>query len=171
MIRPSLNSSWVGIAIVASLFLASSGCSTKSAPSGTDTPVPGSEFRDGASGSSGSGAPRRSGFDLGTVYFGFDQATIETDAQGILKNVAAELSSSGAAIVIEGHCDELGSEEYNLALGEKRADAVRRYLYNSGVPSNQMNTVTYGESRPAVNGTGENIWRLNRRAELRSNTQ
>ena len=69
-------------------------------------------------------------------------------------------------MTIEGHCDERGSEEYNIALGERRAAAVRAYLYNLGVPNEQMTIVSYGEARPAVRGTGETAWQLNRRAQF-----
>ena len=68
--------------------------------------------------------------------------------------------------MIEGHADERGSEEYNLALGERRAEAVRKYLAALGVPSSQMRIVSYGESRPAVTGHDESAWGLNRRAEF-----
>jgi len=69
-------------------------------------------------------------------------------------------------VVIEGHCDERGSEEYNLALGERRADAVRRYMTDLGVPGGRMSTVSFGESRPAVQGHDESAWRYNRRADF-----
>ena len=71
------------------------------------------------------------------------------------------------AVTIEGHCDERGSDEYNMALGARRAAAVKRYLMDLGVPGARLDTVTYGESRPAVRGEGEQVWRRNRRAEIR----
>ena len=84
----------------------------------------------------------------------------------MLQGAADALRESGASVTIEGHCDERGSEEYNVALGERRANAVRSYLYNLGVPNGQMSVVSYGEARPAVNGTGETAWQLNRRAQF-----
>ena len=71
-------------------------------------------------------------------------------------------------VVIEGHADERGSEEYNLALGERRAEAVRRYLEALGVAESQLRIVSYGESKPAALGSDEAAWRLNRRAEFRT---
>ena len=68
---------------------------------------------------------------------------------------------------MEGHCDERGSEEYNLALGERRANAVRQYLVNLGVTNSTLDTVSFGESKPAVQGHDESAWRWNRRAEFR----
>ena len=84
----------------------------------------------------------------------------------MLEGAASTLRESGASVTIEGHCDERGSEEYNVALGERRADAVRRYLLDLGVDGSQISVVSYGEARPAVNGTGETAWQLNRRAQF-----
>ena len=70
------------------------------------------------------------------------------------------------SVVIEGNTDERGSEEYNLALGERRADTVKRYLVDLGVPSARLSTVSFGESRPAVQGHDESAWRYNRRVEF-----
>jgi peptidoglycan-associated lipoprotein len=69
-------------------------------------------------------------------------------------------------ITIEGHCDERGSEEYNLALGERRAAAVRQYLVDSGVSAGKLDTVSFGEAKPAVQGHDESAWRWNRRGEF-----
>ena len=70
-------------------------------------------------------------------------------------------------MTIEGHCDERGSEEYNLALGERRANAVKRYMVDLGVPSSQLRTVSFGEAKPAVVGHDESAWRYNRRTEFK----
>ena len=70
------------------------------------------------------------------------------------------------SVVIEGHCDERGTREYNLALGERRADAVRSFLTSSGVRASQIDTVSYGEERPANPGHDEAAWAENRRAEM-----
>ena len=69
-------------------------------------------------------------------------------------------------MTVEGHCDERGSTEYNLALGERRANAVKRYLVDLGVPSNSLRTVSFGEERAAVQGHDESAWRYNRRADF-----
>jgi peptidoglycan-associated lipoprotein len=105
-------------------------------------------------------------FAIAPVYFALDRSDITSQYAAGLEAAAQTVRSSGATIVIEGHCDERGSEEYNVALGERRATAVRRYLYNLGVPMGQMSTVSYGEAQPAVSGSGETAWQLNRRAEF-----
>lgn len=106
-------------------------------------------------------------FNIAPVYFDLDKSKIRSEFGSILRSAADELKKTGATVVIEGHCDERGSEEYNIALGERRAVAVRKYLYNLGVPMAQMSVISYGEARPAVSGTGETAWQLNRRAEFR----
>jgi len=100
------------------------------------------------------------------IYFDFDEYAIKSDYEMVLQNGAMGLRESGISITIEGHTDERGSDEYNLALGERRAGAVRRYLLDLGVDGSQITTISYGESRPAVSGTGETAWQLNRRAEF-----
>jgi len=101
------------------------------------------------------------------VYFDFDKSNIRPDAVPVLKDAASELSSNGQKVLIEGHTDNRGSEEYNLALGERRASSVRRYLSNLGVPMGQMTIVSYGEIRPAANGNTEAAWALNRRCNFK----
>lgn len=155
--------------IAISLAIAVSGCAGNSTQEAAepDDSVVGGEFRDGSAetGSlSNSTAP--SGFDVGTVYFALNESAISPDAQEVLNRAGAELKEAGTQVVIEGHCDELGSDEYNLALGERRAQAVEKYLYNVGVSLDQMETVSYGESKPAVRGSGERAWQLNRRAVI-----
>ncbi len=105
---------------------------------------------------------------LGTAYFDFDRSEIRDDMRDVLKANAEALKASDAVAVIEGHADERGSEEYNLALGERRAEAVRRYLSALGVSDSQMRIVSYGESKPAAMGHDESAWSLNRRAEFRT---
>lgn len=105
-------------------------------------------------------------FAIAPVYFALDRSDISSQYAAGLEAAAQTVRESGATIVIEGHCDERGSEEYNVALGERRATAVRRYLYNLGIPMGQMSTVSYGEAQPAVSGSGETAWQLNRRAEF-----
>ena len=105
--------------------------------------------------------------DLGTVYFDFDSSGIRSDARTVLKKNAESLRASGANVTIEGHCDERGDEEYNLALGERRANAVKSYLTDLGVSSGQLRTISYGESKPAAVGKDESAWQWNRRAEFK----
>ena len=72
--------------------------------------------------------------------------------------------NSNINVIIEGHCDERGTREYNLALGAKRANSVKSYLTSSGINSSRIATISYGKERPVVQGTGRNVWRENRRA-------
>jgi peptidoglycan-associated lipoprotein len=105
--------------------------------------------------------------DVKTVYFDFDKSDIRADARDILKGNAEVIGKAeGATITVEGHCDERGSTEYNLALGERRANAVKGYLVDLGVPSSRLRTVSFGEDRPAVQGHDESAWRYNRRADF-----
>ncbi|WP_456379947.1 peptidoglycan-associated lipoprotein Pal [Thiolapillus sp.] len=101
------------------------------------------------------------------VYFDFDTAEIRPEYVATLRAHAEYLVNSPAArLVIEGHCDERGSREYNIALGERRADAVKSFLEAEGVSPVQLETVSYGEERPVDLGHNEDAWAKNRRAEL-----
>ena len=104
--------------------------------------------------------------DLGVVYFDFERSEIRADARPILRNNATDLKNVEGRVTVEGHTDERGSEEYNLALGERRANAVRKYLVNLGVSSSDLRVVSYGEAKPAARGHDESAWRWNRRAEF-----
>jgi peptidoglycan-associated lipoprotein len=107
--------------------------------------------------------------DLQTIYFDFDRSDIRPDARDALRANADEIKKTTGIVTIEGHTDERGSSEYNLALGERRANAAKRYLVDLGVGSSQLNTVSFGEDRPAVQGHDESAWRYNRRAEFVGN--
>ena len=99
-----------------------------------------------------------------TVYFGFDSADLSGKAQATLDRQAAFLNVNPALVVIvEGHADERGTREYNLALGDRRATAVRDYLLAKGLNSARIRTVSYGKERPAVSGSNEDAWEKNRR--------
>jgi peptidoglycan-associated lipoprotein len=101
------------------------------------------------------------------VYFDFDSSAIRDDALPALRAHADYLASNSQVnFTLEGHADERGTREYNLALGERRADAVRRMLIANGVSPAQVRVVSYGEERPAVLGHDESAWSMNRRAEL-----
>lgn len=104
---------------------------------------------------------------IGTqVFFGFDSAVLSDKAQATLDRQAAFLTSNPALrITIEGHCDERGTREYNLALGERRASASRDYLVAKGVDPARIRTVSYGKERPAVVGSNAAAWAKNRRSE------
>lgn len=101
-------------------------------------------------------------------YFDFDQAVIQADAFEDLSAHAKYLAAyPDARLVLEGHADERGTREYNMALGERRAKAVSRFLAVQGAGSNQIEVVSYGEERPAMMGHDEGSWAQNRRVELK----
>jgi peptidoglycan-associated lipoprotein len=100
-----------------------------------------------------------------SVYFGFDSSELTAKAQAILDRQAAFLNVNPTMVVIiEGHADERGTREYNLALGDRRAVAVRDYLLAKGLNAARVRTVSYGKERPAVSGSTEGSWEFNRRA-------
>lgn len=102
-----------------------------------------------------------------TFYFGYDQAVLKPADLAALEMHAQILRRNpSASIVLEGHCDERGTREYNLALGERRADSVRSFLTSAGVSARQIETVSYGEEQPADPGHNDSAWQLNRRAVL-----
>ena len=99
------------------------------------------------------------------VFFGYDSAELDSDAQELLQDQVAWLKQhSSVNVSIEGHCDERGTREYNLALGEKRAQAVKNYLISLGVAATRVGAVSYGKERPAVIGSSEAAWGQNRRS-------
>ena len=99
------------------------------------------------------------------VFFDTDSAELRPDAQATLGEIGAWLiKHPDKSVTIEGHCDERGTREYNLALGERRATAVASYLAAVGVEPSRMQTVSYGKERPAADGSNESAWALNRRA-------
>lgn len=101
------------------------------------------------------------------VYFDFDRSEIRSESIATLRAHADYLlANGGVAVTIEGHCDERGSREYNIGLGERRATAIKRFLEAEGVASSQINTISYGEERPADPGHGEAAWAMNRRGVL-----
>jgi len=102
-----------------------------------------------------------------TVYFAFDSSHIEEENRSIIEAHAQWLADHpGASVTLEGHADERGTREYNVALGERRANAVRQLLALTGASGGQINTISYGEERPAVEGHDESAWRFNRRVEI-----
>ncbi|EGD57951.1 OmpA/MotB [Novosphingobium nitrogenifigens DSM 19370] len=100
-----------------------------------------------------------------TIHFELDKYNVDTESQGILQSQAQWLAKyPGKKITIEGHCDERGTREYNLALGERRANAAKTYLVGLGVDASRINTVSYGKERPIALGSDEASWAKNRRA-------
>ena len=101
------------------------------------------------------------------IYFDFDRAEIKPEDRRIIQAHAEYLVANGSArVILEGHTDERGSREYNMGLGERRANAVRSLLTLQGVSSGQVQTVSFGEERPVAMGQNEESWRLNRRVEI-----
>jgi peptidoglycan-associated lipoprotein len=101
------------------------------------------------------------------AFFAFDESTLDADAQEALRRSATWLRAHpGYRLRVEGHCDERGTEQYNLALGDRRASTAETYLIALGVLPNRISTVSYGESRPFEEGANEAAWAQNRRAHL-----
>ncbi len=106
-------------------------------------------------------------YGLQTIYFDFDSSAIRSDAMATLKSNAENIKKvPGKMIQIAGHCDSRGTQEYNLALGERRALAVRAFLMQCGLPGDRLTTISYGAESPAVPGNNEGAWAKNRRAEF-----
>jgi len=103
--------------------------------------------------------------DLSRIYFEFDRAELSAEAREILNKVAQVLKASPKkSLTIEGNCDDRGTNEYNLALGQQRADAAARYLQTLGVDRKRIKTISYGEERPICTEPTEACWRKNRNA-------
>jgi len=102
-----------------------------------------------------------------SVFFEFDSATLSQEAKDKLSVVGTVLAKYPALKVrIEGNCDERGSEQYNLALGQRRADAAKRYLASMGAHGNQLTAISFGDQKPKATGHDEEAWRQNRRDDL-----
>ncbi|RMH52016.1 MAG: peptidoglycan-associated lipoprotein Pal [Zetaproteobacteria bacterium] len=115
----------------------------------------------------GSGASEVARPTTNSIYFAFDSAAIDAAGLAVLDRHAAWLRAHpGVSVTIEGNCDERGSREYNLALGQQRADAVRAHLIAQGVDGSRIDTVSFGEERPVCTGSGEACWAQNRRADI-----
>jgi len=100
------------------------------------------------------------------VHFDFDRSSLRSDAKTELDTQLSCFQSLSGQIRVEGHCDERGTVDYNLALGQRRADTVRQYLVGAGVAGSKVNTTSFGEERPLDRGHSEDAWAKNRRAEL-----
>ena len=137
--------------------------------------APGEVRIGGLSGSSASGSLGGAGGSAGTVvsaqdtvlYFDFDLSSLTPQSRAALTRIAAALRTTDSNIRVEGHADERGTREYNIALGERRAKAVSDFLVLQGVSASRIETISYGEERPANSGTGERSWSLNRRVEIK----
>lgn len=105
------------------------------------------------------------------VYFDFDSAVLRSDAQSTLRDKAQWLEANRdlTSLVIEGHCDERGTDAYNMALGARRADAVKKFMVDMGLSPERFQTLSYGEERPVDSGHNEEAWSKNRRADFKVN--
>jgi peptidoglycan-associated lipoprotein len=154
------------------------GCATPDANKGESAAGKGAQVEDHsgaqASGAQDAGAFKGNPLDdpnspLATrvVYFDFDSSAIKDAARATIDAHAAYLSAHpGAKVVLEGHCDERGTRQYNIALGERRGKAVAQLMKLQGASSDQMSVISYGEERPAATGHDESAWSLNRRVEI-----
>lgn len=105
--------------------------------------------------------------EFAPVYFGFDSTVVPQGEVGKIDAVAQHLeANANRVVVVEGNCDERGSNEYNMALGENRAGIIRNYLVQSGIDASRIQTRSYGEEKPAVDGHDEGAWALNRRGDF-----
>ncbi|PID80090.1 peptidoglycan-associated lipoprotein [bacterium DOLJORAL78_65_58] len=105
-------------------------------------------------------------YGVGDIFFAFDKYDLDREAMSILSANARALREADVVVMISGHCDERGTVEYNMALGEKRALAVRDYLVSLGVPARNLRTTSYGKSKPFAWGHNEAAWAKNRRAHF-----
>ena len=138
--------------------------------SGTDTTVTGAADSDTTTAAAGAEHPLddpASALGARTIYFELDSSEVSESERITIEAHAQYLSEhSGASITLEGHADERGAREYNIALGEQRANAVRQLMTLLGAASPQIRTISYGEERPTADGHEESAWQLNRRVEI-----
>ncbi len=162
--------------IIATALLATAGCAKKRPavlpPAPVDTAGGLDQNAGGQTGGDvggavvpGSNADFTRSVSSNTINFGLDQIDVDSTARAILDSQAAWLARyPNVRITIEGHCDERGTREYNLALGDRRANAAKNYLAARGVSADRMSTISYGSERPAAVGSDEGSWAQNRRA-------
>jgi len=163
--RASIARFTTAVAVV--IAMGAIGCANKPKPT-TETTKTDSEWKEAPSSPRDSASGMGKKLDLTTIYFDFDKYDIRADQRDAAKANAAKVKGMTGNVVIEGNTDERGSEEYNLALGERRASTVKRYFVDSGVPAARLSTVSFGESRPAVQGHDESAWKYNRRVDFSS---
>jgi peptidoglycan-associated lipoprotein len=156
---------------IGAIALGSTGCASKQAGTADDSTGQGagtgSEFDDGSLGED-SPVSTSTIADLASVYFDYDKSAIRSDAAEALRGNASVIKANAdwGQVTIEGNTDERGSEEYNLALGERRAMAVKRYLVDLGVSNKRLLTVSFGVAKPAVRGHDVSAYRYNRRSDF-----
>jgi len=174
-----LKNRWITVAALAFAILLGAGCSSTGGEKDDDANA------DGSGSAAGDGSATTAGASSGgmwtgnpvddpdsplytkTIYFDYDVSELRSEYLDTLQAHAGYLSSNpGITVVLEGHCDERGSREYNVGLGERRANVIQQYLEAEGVDPSQITTLSYGEERPDDTGHSEAAWAMNRRAIL-----
>lgn len=168
----------IAVALVAVAALAATGCKSKNKNAGSvydgdDGSLGLTDWTDADTGLSLTGTPfdqdHARAYDVAVdpIYFGYDSFQLPAEEIAKIQQAADILRQNiSYVLIVEGHCDERGSNEYNLSLGEQRALAVRNYIVSLGIDAGRIQSRSFGEERPAVQGTGEAAWRLNRRGEF-----
>lgn len=158
----------LSLAIVVAMTVLAGCSSNKNADSGANNGA-NSGLNGGASGSAYGDGSGSNGSDYAqsgrTVYFDFDRYTLSAEGQAVVDRSLSAIKS-GSQVRLEGHADERGTREYNLALGERRANAVAQYLEANGVAKSRIEIISYGKERPADAGHDESAWAKNRRVEI-----
>lgn len=162
MERCSMSKEWAPVLVVG-LFLAAAGCQSTKSLDGAAAPAPETPRDANRVTATEVATP-----DLEPVYFETDRAALREEAKTHLRAHAEVIRAhpEWGVLAIAGHCDERGSDTYNLALGERRAEAVKAFLVAEGVPGGRLTTSSLGESQPTLPGHDETAWRKNRRAEI-----
>lgn len=157
--------------LIATAVIALAGCSKKAPevlpPAPVDSARPDTSASDDMSGApvKGSQADFVASVMSDRIFFGLDKYDIDTQSQSTLRSQAQwMMANPGAHVTVEGHCDERGTRDYNLALGERRANAAKNYLASLGVDPARISTISYGKERPVALGSDEASWAQNRRA-------
>jgi peptidoglycan-associated lipoprotein len=132
-----------------------------------EAPAPSAAGQQMAAAEAGAAVTQEKPSPFQDIRFDFDKSTVRADAKPILSAVADYMKKNkGAKLLIEGHCDERGTSEYNMALGDRRAESARAYLASLGVPASALSTVSFGKERPLDPGHTEDAWAKNRRAHF-----
>ena len=173
----TLSAKWLGVVFAALFLAACSSNETKEAEAATAAAAAAAEQAaqeaaareaEQQAQAAAQEAREEAAADMGTVfYFDFDSSSLTDEARGQVDSHIAALLGNNDNVRLEGHTDERGTREYNLALGERRANAVRDYMVANGVPSYRIETISYGEENPVAYGSGESNWQQNRRVELK----
>mgnify|MGYP001824473762 FL=1 len=163
----------ITVLFTAALLVACSGSDTKDDDEAAAAAASASAARAAQEAAAAEAAAKQAQLDeaaaaVGNVfYFDFDSSNLRSDAIEALNAHIAALQGNDRTVRLEGHTDERGTREYNMALGERRANSVRDYMVANGIASFRIESVSYGEERPVAYGSGESNWSQNRRVELK----